>query len=72
MCAVQERIRRLGIKQVDLIPKLRERGVVAQPYELSNALREISTYPKAVRIRKESEAILDEIEFGRASDLVSG
>ena len=57
-----EEMNRLGIKQVDLLIALRERGIVVQPPELSNALRGITTYPKSKRIAAEVDYILREKE----------
>lgn len=50
MTPIQERLKFLGIKQVDMILALRERGINVQPPELSIILRGISTSPKARRV----------------------
>lgn len=46
MRQIQERMKKLGIKQVDLILELRKRGIVVQPPEMSSIIRGIYTYPK--------------------------
>ncbi len=62
MSEVKERMARLGISQVDMILELQKRGLVVQPPMLSSVLRGVYTYPKANRILKECEDILDERE----------
>ena len=41
--SVLERMKSLGIKQVDLILELRKRGVTVQPPEMSSILRGVNT-----------------------------
>lgn len=62
MSQIQERMKTLGIKQVDIIFELRKRGIVVQPPELSQILRGVYTYPKARKVLDECEAILNERE----------
>lgn len=62
MCQILKRMEALGLKQVDMILKLRERGIIVQPPELSSALRGISTYPKSKKVLKECERIITEYE----------
>lgn len=62
MYEIQKRMKKLGIKQVDLIFELRKRGYVVQPPEMSSIIREIYTFPKAKIILKECDAILKEYE----------
>lgn len=62
MSKIQERMTKLGIKQVDLIFELRKRGISVQPPELSSIIREVYTYPKSKAILEECEKILDEYE----------
>lgn len=57
-----ERMKRLGLKQVDLIFELRKRGISIQPPELSSILRGISTYPKSKKVLDECDKILSELE----------
>lgn len=47
MSHIQERMKKLGIKQVDLILELRKRGITVQPPEMSSIIRGVYTYPKA-------------------------
>ena len=60
--SVLERMKSLGIKQVDLILELRKRGVTVQPPEMSSILRGINTYPKAKKVLEECEKIVTEYE----------
>ena len=39
MSQIQERMKKLGIKQVDMILELRERGITVQPPEMSSIIR---------------------------------
>lgn len=50
MSQIRERMKSLGVTQVQLILELRERGVVVQPPEMSQILSGVNTYPKAVRV----------------------
>ena len=59
---ILERMKTLGIKQVDLIVELRKRGIVVQPPELSSMLRGINTYPKSKRVLNECDKIVSERE----------
>lgn len=56
------RMEKLGMKQVDMILELRERGITVQPPEMSAILRGINTYPKAKNVLKECEKIVSERE----------
>lgn len=58
-----ERMKKLGIKQVDMILELRERGITVQPPEMSSILRGVYTYPKSKRVLDEVDKILTEREF---------
>ena len=62
MRQIQERMKKLGIKQVDLILELRKRGIVVQPPEMSSIIRGIYTYPKATAVLNECAKILAEYE----------
>lgn len=45
MSQIQERMKKLGIKQVDMILELRKRGIAVQPPEMSSIIRGAYTYP---------------------------
>lgn len=62
MSQIQERMKKLGIKQVDMIFELRKRGITIQPPELSSILRGVYTYPKAKVVLDECDRILIERE----------
>lgn len=62
MSQIQERMKKLGIKQVDMILELRKRGIAVQPPEMSNIIRGIYTYPKSKRVLDECDKILTERE----------
>ena len=62
MSHIQERMKRLGIKQVDLILELRKRGITVQPPEMSSIVRGVYTYPKAKAVLDECDKILTEYE----------
>lgn len=62
MSHIQERMKQLDIKQVDLIIELRKRGIVVQPPEMSSVIRGVNTYPKAKRVLDECDRILSEYE----------
>lgn len=59
---ILERMKKIGLTQVDLILKLREQGIIVQPPEMSNILRGINTYPKSKKILKECDRIVAECE----------
>lgn len=60
--SVKERLKSLNKTQVWLIHKLRDKGVVVQPPEMSCILNEVNTYPKARRVLKICDNILTEVE----------
>lgn len=62
MSQIQERMKQLDIKQVDLIIELRKRGIVVQPPEMSSIIHGVNTYPKAKRVLDECDRILSEYE----------
>lgn len=62
MSHIQEQMKRLGIKQVDLILELRKRGITVQPPEMSSIVRGVYTYPKAKVVLDECNKILTEYE----------
>ena len=43
MSQIQERMKKLGIKQVDMILELRKRGIAVQPPEMSSIIRGVYT-----------------------------
>ncbi len=57
-----DRMKALGIKQVDMIKRLRERGIAIQAPELSSMLNGINTYPKSKKVLDEVDNILSEAE----------
>jgi len=59
---VRDRMAKVGISQADMILKLRERGLVVQPPEMSQILRGINTYPKAIKVLTLADKILKELE----------
>lgn len=67
MSRVQERMKKLGIKQVDMILELRKRGITIQPPEMSSIIRGVYTYPKAKIVLDECDKILNERESERKS-----
>ena len=64
MYNLKERLSRLGKSQVWLLKKLRDKGVAAQPPQLSNIINGVYTYPKAQSIGKMCDEILTEVENG--------
>ena len=62
MNRIQERMEKLGVKQVDMILELRERGIIVQPPEMSSIIRGVYTYPKSKRVLHEVDKILTERE----------
>ena len=58
MKQIRERMKKLGITQVDMILELQKRGIVVQPPEMSQILRGVNTYPKSKRVLDECNAIL--------------
>lgn len=62
MSQIQERMKKLGIKQVDMILELRKRGIAVQPPEMSCVIRGVYTYPKSKRVLDEVDKILTERE----------
>ncbi len=67
MSRVQERMKKLSIKQVDMILELRKRGITVQPPEMSSIIRGVYTYPKAKIVLDECDKILNERESERKS-----
>lgn len=62
MSQIQERMKNLDIKQVDIILELQKRGIVVQPPELSQILRGVYTCPKSKKVLDECDKILNERE----------
>lgn len=62
---VKERMENLNVSQVDMIFKLRERGISVQPPMMSSVLNGLYTFPKAKKILAACEDILDEYESKR-------
>lgn len=59
---MKDKMKVLGVTQVDLILKLREVGIVVQPPEMSQILSGVATGPKATRVLEVVAAILDGME----------
>lgn len=59
---LKARLKRLGVTQASMIPKLRERGINTNPSELSVAVNEVADRPKFRRMIYEINNILDEME----------
>ena len=62
------RMEKLGMKQVDMILELRERGIVVQPPEMSQILSGVNTYPKATRVLEMVKQILSDLEAKEKKD----
>ena len=67
MSQIQERMKKLDIKQVDMILELRERGIIVQPPEMSSIIRGVYTSPKAKVVLDECDKILTGRECKRES-----
>nr|DAU56331.1 MAG TPA: Thiamine-binding protein [Caudoviricetes sp.] len=64
MSQIQDRMKKLGVTQVQMILRLRERGITVQPPEMSSIVRGVYTYPKAQKVLNECDKILTELEHG--------
>ncbi len=62
MSTILDRMKDLGMSQVDMIKELKKRDIIVQPPEISTILRQINTYPKSKRVYKECEKIVSEHE----------
>lgn len=62
MYNIKERLANLGKSQVWLLRKLREKGVITQPPQLSNIINGIYTYPKAKLVGEMCDEIIKEAE----------
>ena len=62
MVSVKDRLKSLDKTQVWLIHKLRDRGIVVQPPEMSGIVNGVNTYPKAMQVLKMCDSILKEAE----------
>ena len=47
MNEIQKRMKKLGIKQVDMIFELKKRGITVQPPEMSSIIRGVYTYDRS-------------------------
>lgn len=61
---IKVRLMELGRKQVDLIPALKERGIMITPAELSNTLSGMLQSPKAEKTLSAANEIVTEWEHG--------
>ena len=64
------RLRCLGMKQVDFVPLLREKGHKLDPSLLSDVISGARTHPKALDMLADFERLLD--EFERDADRKNG
>ena len=62
MKQIRERMKDIGMTQVEMILELQRRGIVVQPPEMSQILRGVNTYPKAERVLEVCNTILSEKE----------
>lgn len=62
---IRDRMKKMGMTQVEMILELQKRGLVVQPPEMSQILRGVNTYPKAERVKNACDAILSEREHER-------
>lgn len=58
---LKARVVNAGLRQKDLINKLRERGVLCSPTDVSQAISYKWSYPKSVEIREHVIDILNEM-----------
>lgn len=58
-----ERMNKNGVSQVDMIRTIKQRNnIIVQPAEMSSIMNGVLTTPKAERVLKAVEGVLDEIE----------
>lgn len=57
------RMKKIGMSQVDLIYELKNRGIETQPGQLSYILRGLYTYKKAEIVLKEADDIIKKYEY---------
>lgn len=69
---IKERLGLLGLSQVWLLKKLRERNINVQPPQLSNIINGIYTYPKATKVLTECDEIIKEVEKNAFEPITSG
>lgn len=62
MIDVRERMKEVGMTQVEMILELQKHGVTVQPPEMSQILSGVNTYPKAKRVLELCDKILTEKE----------
>jgi len=59
---VRDRMKKVGMTQVEMILELQKQGVTVQPPEMSQILSGVNTYPKAKRVLELCDKILTEKE----------
>ena len=59
---IKDRMEALGISQVDMILKLKERGMTVSPPMMSQILRGVYDYPKGKAVLMACEEVLTEHE----------
>ncbi len=62
MIDVRDRMKKVGMTQVEMILELQKQGVTVQPPEMSQILSGVNTYPKAKRVLELCDKILTEKE----------
>ena len=62
MDKIKERLANLGMTQVELLRKIRERGLDVQPPQLSNIINGNYTYPKSRKVLSLCDDLLTEVE----------
>ena len=60
--AIKERMKSLGVSQVEIIKALQKRGINVNPPMMSNILQGVYTHPKAEKVLQEIEEILNDFE----------
>ena len=65
---IRERMKKLGITQVEMILELQKRGIVVQPPEMSQILSGVNTYPKATKVLEMVKQILSDLEAKEKKD----
>ncbi len=62
MMDIRDRMKKVGMTQVEMILELQKHGVIVQPPEMSQILSGVNTYPKAKRVLELCDKILSEKE----------
>lgn len=62
MMDIRDRMKKVGMTQVEMILELQKHDVTVQPPEMSQILSGVNTYPKAKRVLELCDKILSEKE----------